>query len=180
MKRTVHALHLLKMLMPLGAVLTLTTPVLAEDITVPKGTDIVLAFDQPLHDRTARDGDKVKLHVDQDVLIDGKTVIAAGTPVNGTITAVKKRARYGVNARIQMLIKPITAVDGSKLLVGYKTKTAGKGKTAGAAAATIGGAVVLGPIGLVGGYFIVGKHVDVKPGDKTTANVDKGAIVHVK
>ncbi len=180
MKNENCGLKLLKTTIPVAIGLLLPLSALAEEMKVPKGTDIVLAFDQTLNDKTAKDGDKVKLHVDKDVQIDGKTVIAAGTKVDGTITAVKKRSRYGMNAHIQMLVKPITAVDGTRLVVGYKTEAPGKGKTAGAAAATVGGAAVLGPIGLVGGYFIVGKHVDIKPGDKTTVDVDKDATVNVK
>jgi hypothetical protein len=180
MKRAIHGLHLLKLALPVGAMLMSMLPALADEVTVPRGTDIVLAFDQPMSDQKAKDGDKVKLHVDQDVQVDGKTVIAAGTKVNGTITAVKKRERFGVNARIQMLIKPIRAVDGTKVVVGYKTKTGSNGKTAGAAAASVGGAAILGPVGLVGGYFIVGKHVNVKPGDKTTVTVDNDTTVDVK
>jgi len=166
--------------MPLAASLAFALPALAERVSVPKGTEIVLAFDQPLKDTTARDGDKVRLHVDQDVQVDGKTVIKEGTKAYGTITAVKKRARFGVNARIQMKIKPIRTVDGKHVVVGYKTKSTSNGKTAGAAAASVGGAALLGPVGLVGGYFIVGKHVNVKPGDKTTVDVDKDTVVNAR
>ncbi len=135
MKHVTRSLNLLKLALPLGAALALTSPALAEKVTVPKGTDIVLDFDMAMKDTTAKDGDKVKLHVDQDVQVDGKTVIKAGTPVHGMITAVKKRARFGVNARIQMKLKPIETVDGQHVVVGYKTKSASNGKTAGAAQA---------------------------------------------
>lgn len=175
-----RCLHLLKTMIPLVATLALPLSALADAIKVPKGTDIVLAFDQSLTDKKAREGDKVKLHVDKDVEVDGKTVIAAGTKAMGTITSVKNRARFGVNARIQMLISPIKAVDGSLVQVGYKTKSTSNSKTAGAAAASVGGAAVLGPLGLVGGYFVVGKHVNVKPGDKMTVTVDQDATIKVK
>ena len=170
----------MKMTLPLVAGFVFVLPALADDVTVPKGADIVLAFDQPLQDKTAKDGDMVKLHVDRDVQVEGRTVIKEGTKVVGRITAVKKRARFGVNARIQMMIDPIQTVSGKSVLIGYKTKSADNGKTAGAAAASVGGAVVLGPIGLVGGYFVVGKHVNVKPGDKMTVDVDKTTTVDVK
>ena len=180
MKGTTRFRSLLKWTLPLAAGMALALPAPAEEVTVPKGTDIVLDFDMAMKDTTAKDGDKVRLHVDQDVLVDGKTVIKAGTPVTGVITAVKKRERFGVNARIQMKLNPIETVDGKHVVVGYKTKSASNGKTAGAAAASVGGAVVLGPVGLVGGYFIVGKHVNVKPGDKTTVTVDQDTIVNAK
>lgn len=180
MRMTTPSRLILNMALPLAMGLALALPAMANHIVVPKGTDIVLAFDQSLSDTSAKDGDKVALHVEDDVQVDGKTVIKKGTRAYGTITAVKKRARFGVNARIQMLIKPIETVDGKHVLVGYKTKTAGNGQAAGAAATSIGGAAVLGPVGLVGGYFIVGKHVNVKPGDKTTVSVDKDTMVNVK
>jgi len=180
MNRVTRGLQLLKMTIPLAVGLLLPLSALADDITVPKGTDIVLAFDQNLSDKKAKDGDRVMLHVDKDVQVNGRTVIPEGTKVFGTITAVKGRARYGVNARIQMLIDPIMAVDGTKVPIGYKTKSTDNGKTGGAAAATVGGAVILGPIGLVGGYFVVGKHVNVKPGDKMTVDADQDETIHVK
>lgn len=180
MKKGLRRSTLLKLTLPLAASLMLALPVLADQVTVPKGTDIVLDFDQPLQDTTAKDGDAVMLHVDQDVQVDGKTVIKEGTKAYGTITAVKKRARFGVNARIQMKIKPIETIDGKHVVVGYKTKSTSNGKTAGAAAASVGGAVLLGPVGLVGGYFIVGKHVNVKPGDKMTVTVDKDTMVNAQ
>ena len=159
---------------------TLSLPLNAEQVTVKKGTDIVLAFDEALSDTTAKVGDKVPFHVDKDVDVNGKTVIKEGTKTFGTITAVHKRARYGVNAKIQLILHPIKTVEGKAVPVGYKTKTAGAGNTAGAAGATIGGAALLGPIGLVGGYFVVGKHVNVKPGDNMTVTADKDINVDVK
>jgi hypothetical protein len=168
------------MTIPVAVGLSLPLSALADNVTLSKGTDIVLDFDQSLSDKKAKDGDRVMLHVDKDVQVDGKTIIPEGTKVTGTITAVKGRARYGVNARIQMLIDPIPAVDGTKIPIGYKTKSTNNGKTAGAAAATVGGAAVLGPIGLVGGYFVVGKHVNVKPGDKMAVTADQDETINVK
>jgi len=180
MKHVITGLNLLKMTIPMAVGLVLPLSALADDITVPKGTDIVLSFDQNLSDKKAKDGDRVMLHVDKDVVVNGRTIIPEGAKAFGTITSVKGRARYGVNARIQMLIDPIAAVDGTKVPIGYKTKSSGNGNTAGAAAATVGGAVILGPVGLVGGYFVVGKHVNVKPGDKMSVTADQDETIHVK
>ena len=46
-----------------------------------------------------------------------------------------------------------------------------------AAGASIGAAAILGPVGLVGGYFVVGKEVHAKPGDKLTVEVSKDVLV---
>jgi hypothetical protein len=40
--------------------------------------------------------------------------------------------------------------------------------------------VLLGPIGLAAGYFVVGKNVTEKPGDKLTATVDDDVTVNAK
>src|SRR5438045_2473628 len=74
----------------------------AKNITVPAGTDVVLAFDQSLTSKHARVGDPVKFHVVDNVMVSGKTVIKAGTPVNGLITKVEKRKHFGVNAKMMI------------------------------------------------------------------------------
>jgi len=156
-------------------------PAGAEQLTLAKGTHIKLAFDTAMSSKTTKVGDKVKLHVDEPVSVNGKTVIKEGTKVTGTISAVNKRAKFGVNAKIQMKLNPIMTISGKQVSVGFKTRGANdKSNTIGAGAASAGGAAVLGPIGLVGGYFITGKQVVVKPGDKTTVDTDKAITVNVK
>src|SRR5256885_12966163 len=49
-----------------------------------------------------------------------------------------------------------------------------------AAGATAGGALLLGPIGLIGGYFIPGKNVNAKPGDKMTVEVGKDTALDIR
>ena len=46
-----------------------------------------------------------------------------------------------------------------------------------AAGASAGGALVLGPVGLVGGYFIVGKSVNVKVGDHLVSQVSSDTML---
>ncbi len=156
-------------------------PASAEQLTLDKGTHIKLVFDTAMSSKTTKVGDKVKLHVDEPVSVNGKTVIKEGTKVTGTISAVNKRAKFGVNAKIQMRLNPVMTVSGKPVPVGFKTRGANdKSSTVGAGAASVGGAAVLGPIGLVGGYFVTGKQVVVKPGDKTTVDTDKAITVNVK
>ncbi len=159
----------------------MASPAVAENVVLKKGTDVHLVFDAPLRSETAKPGDTVRLHVETPVQVDGKTVIAAGTPTTGTVTKVNKRGHYGVNARIQLKISPIRTVDGKRAPVGFHTKGQEvSNRTGEAAGATIGGAAILGPLGLAAGYFIVGKKVHIKPGDKTTVTVDKDMSVHVR
>ncbi len=157
----------------LAFAMIMTTPARAEDMVLKKGTPIKLVFDSYLNSKTSKPGDRIAFKVEEPVEVDGKTVITAGTKEMGTVEKVNKRGRFGVNARVQLLMDPIRTVHGKRVPIGFKTTgPVVSGKTGGAAAATAGGAILLGPIGLVGGYFVPGKTVDAKPGDKMTVTVD--------
>ena len=164
----------------LAFTLAAISPALAADVNLKKGTDIKLAFDNSMSSKTAKPGDVVQFHVTDPVTVDGKTVIEAGTKVTGRVVKVDKRKHYGVNAKIQLKMDAIKAVDGKMVELGFKTKTPDASRTGTAAGTTIGGAAVLGPIGLAAGYFVVGKSVDVKPGDKMTVEAEKDSVVDVK
>lgn len=151
---------------------TMVSPAWAQGITLPKGTPIVVAFETALSSRTAHDGERVRCRVAQPVVENGVVIIPMGTPVFGHVTAVHKPAVYGVNARIQLLMDPIR-VDNRTVPIGFHTRGPGvSGNTAGAAAATVGGAVLLGPVGLIGGLFVRGKNISVKPGQTMTVTTD--------
>ncbi len=140
---------------------------------VPEGTEVDLKFDQSLSSRSTKVGDTVRLHVSHDVIVDGVTIVTAGTHATGIVTTVDKNGRYGKNARLRIAINPIRSIGGMRLPLEPrdKGKELGGARTDEAAAATGGGAILLGPIGLVGGYFIAGKAVTVKPGDNLRTEV---------
>ena len=83
--------RLLRRLAILGLIPYLTglAPMALASQSIAKGTDVPLVFDQALSSKTAKEGDKVSLHVSQDVAVDGKTVIKQGTPVTGMVTKVE-------------------------------------------------------------------------------------------
>lgn len=157
------------------------SPVRAAQVTLKKGTTVKLAFESDLNSRTAHAGQIVHFKVDEPVVVNGTTIIPAGTPETGRVEEVHHHGRYGVNARIRLAMDPIKAANGRMVPIGFKNEgPVVSGRTGAAAAATVGGAAVLGPIGLVGGYFIVGKTVNAKPGDKMTVQVDRDVTLNVR
>jgi hypothetical protein len=151
----------------------------AASTVVPKGTPVTLVFDQRLSSKTAKAGQTVRMHVRDNVVVDGRTVLARGTPVRGVISQVDKRKRYGVNAKLRIAVNPVRTPSGARLTLEPRNQgayVAGK-KSSQAAAATAGGAMVLGPVGLVGGMFIHGKSVEVKPGDTFDTSVARDTVV---
>ncbi len=164
----------------LAFALTSIVPAWAESVTVKQGTDVKLAFDMSMNSTTAKPGDRVTLHVTDPVIVDGKTVIPEGTIVHGTVKKVEKRKHFGVNANIQLYLNGAKSVTGTIVPLGFKSKSGDLARPTGAAGASVGSAILLGPIGLAAGYFVVGKKVNVKPGDKLTADVDRDVSVDVK
>lgn len=142
-------------------------------VTVPKGTSVDLVFDQAVSSKTAKAGNRVRLHVMNNVMVNGQKVINRGARVTAVLTDVKKRRRFGVNAKIRMALNPVMSTYGRTIPLEHRQ--AGqefKGKKSERAAATaVGGAVLLGPIGLVGGYFVTGRRVSIKVGDHLSTEV---------
>jgi hypothetical protein len=150
----------------------------AGPIVVPKGTDVVLVFDQSLTSKSARIGQPIRLHVRDNVRVSGRTVLTRGTRVTGVISKVEKRGRYGVNAKMKIALDPVRSAFGERLTLEPRSKGSNIGQNSGkAAGATAGGAVVLGPVGLVGGYFVHGKQTNVSVGDLLPTQVSKDTVL---
>jgi len=147
-------------------------------VTVSKGTDIDLKFTQKLNSKNVVEGQKVMLAVAHDVTINGKVVLRSGTPVTAVVTKVDHRDHFGKNARVRLALNPVHARGGwialeprdKQSITGRRSDTAG--------AASAGGAVVLGPVGLLGGYFVVGKQVKVQVGDPLYTVVSRTVTLH--
>lgn len=170
-------------LLTVAVILALATGLLAatvaERVTVPKGTNVNLVFDQALTSKTAKAGDRVKLHVRDNVKVGNKTIISRGTPVTGVLTDVTHRKHFGVNATIQMALNPVMSSYGQKIPLNHRQsgRQIGGKKSEQAAGTSIGGAVLLGPVGLVGGYFVTGKRVVIKVGDLLLTEVAKTTML---
>lgn len=144
-----------------------------------KGTPVTLAFDDAVNSKHVHSGDTVHLHVYEDVRDGGRVVIRRGTRVTAIITDVQKNGRFGKNAQLKLSINPIRQ-DGVEIPLQPRQKGNIVGGSKGTEAAGVAGAgaVVLGPVGLAAGYFVVGKSVNVHPGDKLETQVSSDVRLH--
>lgn len=174
MKRVLRSVTL-----SIGLLLVFAAFAVAAALVVPQGTKVALVFDQALSSKTAKVGQLVRLHVQNDVFVGGDKVIRRGTAVQGVISKVSKHKHYGINAEMRLDIHPVASVTGLRIPLepGGKGEQLKSSKTAAAAGATAGGAIVLGPIGLVGGYFIHGKPVKIKIGDTLVTQVVQDTVL---
>jgi hypothetical protein len=110
------------------------------------GNLVVLETTAPLSSKDAQVGQSVGMRVKYDVVINGRTVIKAGAPGSGQVTAAEHRKGMGKQGTLAIRPSVVQAVDGQMIpLVGTGTTSAGSG-TAGAA---IGLAVVVSPLFLL-------------------------------
>jgi hypothetical protein len=166
--------------MALAFTCVMVSPAAALPIMLQRGTDVHLVFDSPLSSRHSEPGDVIRFHVETPVIVDGRTVIAAGTRVRGIVEKVNKPERYGINASIRLDMRSIRTTTGAR--VPLEPKLRGRlvsGKTGEAAAATAGGAILLGPVGLIGGLFIKGRQIEAHPGDKATVQIGRDTTLHM-
>jgi hypothetical protein len=155
----------------------LVSPVLAAEVTVPAGTKVSLDFAQSLDSRTAHKGDIVNLRVQQDVVVNGQTVIPKGAPATASVAEVKKGKMFGRKAEIKINNLRVRAADGRQIALSrYESGKRVDAKAPGAAA---GGLILLGPIGLAAGAFIKGGHMVIKPGTEIDAVVQNDTPINI-
>lgn len=139
-------------------------------ISLPKDTLVKLRFTDPVSTRAALEGQKVNLRAAEDVYVGTTLVIKKDETTTAVINKVKRPGSWGRSGKIEIEFGTIKAVDGADVKLGPWTRD-DKAPTGYAAGASVGGAVLLGPVGLVGGLFVKGKHVDIPIGQEIDAAV---------
>lgn len=155
------------------AVVLYSLPAISGDelVKIPQGTPVPLRFTESLSSRTAVVGSTVPLVVAEDVYIGPRLVIRKDEPTTALIDSVQSPGAWGKSGRINLEFGSVMAVDGLPVELGAWDKSTEERTRAGAAGAAVGATMVLGPVGLVGGMFVRGSHVDIPEGFVTEAAV---------
>lgn len=131
------------------------------------GSDQVFTLEltEPVTSQKNVKNDVVHVKVAEDVM-DGETLlIPKGTIGTGHITEITKARSFGRNAKLNIVFDQLQGIDGTVFtaIQGEEAKAKTKGELK-AAGASVAGAVLLGPVGLVGGFFVKGKSIDLPVG----------------
>lgn len=114
---------------------------------------------------TSREGDVVRYRVTEDVMVDGRVVIPVGAEGIGRIAEVSSAGRLGKDGRIEIDFGKVPSLDGNLITLHVSERATEQNRSLElAAGASMAGVLLLGPIGLVGGYFIRGKDVQIGVG----------------
>jgi hypothetical protein len=97
-------------------------------------------------------GRLVRLEVAQDVLLDGRVVIPARSPVEGVLTEIRNKGMWGKSGAIRLHINSVN-INGTPIRLSGDMDTRGQTGTAG-----VVGAIVAMPIA---GFFVTGTSAEM-------------------
>lgn len=139
--------------------------ILTVPVTVTEGLEFTTQTLEFLTSETATVGEAVRLEVDNNVVVNGAIVVAAGAPVRGTIASVSKAGRMGKSGNISIRVESAETVDGQRLRL-RATKAQGSDDATGS---TIALSLIVSPLFL----FRKGNDVAYQPGTRVTVYADE-------
>jgi len=122
----------------------------AETLTVPTGTLLLVRLQTDVSSETAKQGDRFQCFLDQDVAANGRLIVAQGSRVYGVVTAVddgskmKGKASLSVELTDVQVGDHVVSVKTEPLRVEGKASTGGKKLAGGAALGAAIGAIAGG------------------------------------
>jgi len=145
----------------------------AENVSVPSGTRVFIELDQMVTSKKKhnREGSLVKAHVWRDVIVDGRTVVEAGSQAMVQIGDIKGAKVAGVKGFVELKALQVAAVDGSDVLLVGGYDRSGKSLVALSVALAV---IVFVPL-----IFLKGKQAKLQPGTIFDATVANQAHVEV-
>lgn len=121
-------------------------------------------------DKASKVGDRPRLEVAENVVVDGVTVIPKGTPVVGELTAVRNKGMWGKSGKLEGRVLNMT-LNGRTVRMSGAFDDKGVTGTAGVVAA-----VALVP---VVGFFVTGTSARIPAGGQVSAFIDEDIVFTV-
>jgi hypothetical protein len=182
------------------AAVTLATHPRTVPITVPEETPIHVTLDQGISSNQNRPGDHFEATISEPVVLNDKTVIPQGTPVEGLVVDARPSGHLRGRAHLQLALESMQLngktydlrTSSSYRRGGDHKKRnwaligggAGGGALIGAAAAGGKGALIGGPIGAGAGtavaYFTGKKDIHLRPETRLEFRLNQPVIVDTK
>ncbi|HWN74456.1 MAG TPA: hypothetical protein VNO13_01860 [Candidatus Udaeobacter sp.] len=182
------------------AAVTLATHPRTVPVTVPEETALHVTLDQGISSNQNRPGDHFEATISEPVVLNDKTVIPQGTPVEGLVVDARPSGHLMGRAHLQLALESMQldgkmydlktssayrrGGDHKKRNWGWIGGGAGGGALIGAAAAGGKGALIGGPIGAGAGtavaYFTGKKDIHLRPETQLEFRLVQPVIVDVK
>ena len=144
--------------------------------TLTAGTSIVAALQSTIETGRNHVGDKVELRTLEDIQVNERTVVPAGSVINGEVTHIDPAGRIAGGAELTLRFTELVLSDGKSYAISAAPiRLEGKGD-AKESAIEIGGGAVAG--GVIGG--VLGGKDDIGKGAAAGAVVGTGVAVATK
>jgi hypothetical protein len=115
-------------------------------------------------DKASKVGDRPRMEVSEDVIVNGVTVIPKGTPVTGELTAVRNKGMWGKSGKLEGRVLHMT-LNGNTFRMSGAFDDKGVTGTAGVVAAVAFVPVV--------GFFVTGTSARIPAGSQLSAYIDE-------
>ncbi len=144
-------------------------PQSAATVTIPDGTELYVVTADEISSKDATEGDPVNFRIAEDVVIDGRTVIAKGTLAKGTVTSAVRSGRMGKGGKLGIRLESTYTVDRQRLKLRAAKGKKGDDKTTSVIALTM----------LVSVFFLLKKGHDakIKEGTRIQVFTDEEKVV---
>lgn len=117
-------------------------------IVVPAGTPLAVTLAREVSTRTAVVGDRVEAHLASDLIVDGRSAVAAGALVHGTVTQVISGSKtIGGTPTLALTFDTLEVRNGVSVPISGTVMQQGSGEKARDTAKIVGGAAVGAVIG---------------------------------
>lgn len=136
-----------------------------QNIELPANTVFKIALNEDVGTKTNEEGDSVSFTVEEDVVVGNVLVLPKGAQGSGVVTKVVKPRSFGRSGSLDIAFDQVFSIDEEEIptVLGPEAREKLKMEAAAVGASAVG-ALALGPIGLVGGFFVKGKDVEMPAG----------------
>lgn len=136
-----------------------------KEVLLPEKTVFKIAINDKVSSKTNMVGDEVAFTVREDVKVGNNLVLPKGSQGSGVITKVSQPKSFGRSGKLDISFDQVFSLDDEPIptVLGPEAKEKLKMEAAAVGASAVG-ALALGPIGLVGGFFVKGKDVEIPAG----------------
>lgn len=142
------------------------------EVVIPDGTEFNVLTTEELSSKTATEGDPINFKVEEDLKINGHTVITKDSLVKGTVAAAKKSGFFGRGGNLAIRIDSVMTVDNQKVKLRSSKGKSGDDKTG----TTVALVVLFGPLG----FLKKGKQAIIKSGTQVKVFTDEEKKVQTK
>ncbi|MFI5177827.1 MAG: hypothetical protein ACHQO8_04665 [Vicinamibacterales bacterium] len=117
-----------------------------DELTVPQNSVMGIHLDTMVSSETAKVEDKVTARVSRDVMVAGRTAVAAGSKLEGNVTLVERGGKFKEHARLGIRFTTLILPDNTRVAIQTETIFRDGESPGNEASAKVGASAAIGAI----------------------------------